>query len=417
MKSRPLATLRTLLLLTSVALLSVQAVAQHSSKAAKAPAAEGQARTAPPTTAAPAPRSPTGGTPTPKPPEVAAKAYVLMDYTSGRILAESNADQRLEPASLTKIMTAHVVFRAIQEGRVSLTDEVLISEKAWRTGGSKTFVEIGNRIPMEVLLKGMIVQSGNDASVALAEHTAGSETTFAELMNTEAKRLGLSNSHFMNGTGLPDPQHYSTARDLALLAAATIREFPDYYAWYAIKELTYHSIKQHNRNLLLWQDGSVDGVKTGHTDTAGYCLVASAKRDGMRLISVVMGMAGEKARAKASLELLTYGFNFFETKELYPADKPLQTVRVYKGAITELPVGPAQTVGATVPKGQGDKVTARVELEPKIIAPLSKGQSVGNVILTLGDAEIGRVSLVALEEVPTGGFWRRLIDTILLWFK
>lgn len=326
-------------------------------------------------------------------------------------------DQRLEPASLTKIMTAHIVFRAIQEGRVSLTDEVLISEKAWRTGGSKTFVEIGNRIPMEVLLKGMIIQSGNDASVALAEHVAGSEATFAELMNTEAQRLGLKDTHFTNATGLPDPQHYSTARDLANLSAATIREFPEYYSWYAIKEFSYHNIKQHNRNRLLWRDNSVDGVKTGHTETAGYCLVASAKRDGMRLISVVMGTKGEEARATASLELLNYGFHFFESKEIYPEGKPLQTVRVYKGAITELPVGPERAVAGTVPKGQGDKLSAQVELEPKLIAPLHRGQVVGNVILTLAGAEIGRFPVVALEEVPLGGFWRRLIDTILLWFR
>ncbi len=352
----------------------------------------------------------------PKPPEVPAKAHLLIDFNSGRVLAESNLDQRLEPASLTKIMTAHVVFQALKAGRIQLTDEVQISEKAWRTGGSKTFVEIGNKIPVEVLLKGMIIQSGNDASVALAEHVAGSESLFAQLMNTEAQRLGMANTHFTNATGLPDPQLYITARDLATLAAATIREFPEYYPWYAIKEFTYHNIKQHNRNRLLWRDDAVDGVKTGHTETAGYCLVASAHREGMRLISVVMGSAGEEARARASLELLNYGLRFYETRELYPEGKVLQNVRVYKGSIKELPVGPQRVVAATVPRGQADRVEERVELQTPIMAPLAKGQAVGNVILSLGGEEIGRVPVVALEEVSEGGLWRRGVDRVLLWF-
>ena len=355
-------------------------------------------------------------TPPPGPPDVAAKSHLLMDFSSGRVLAESNADQRLEPASLTKIMTAYVVFRELKEGHISLQDEVLISEKAWRTGGSKTFVEIGNKIPLEVLLKGMIVQSGNDASVALAEHVAGSESTFTKLMNSHAQRLGMTNSHFTNADGLPDPELYTTARDLALVTAATIKEFPDLYAWYAIKEFTYHDIKQHNRNRLLWRDDSVDGVKTGHTETAGYCLVASAKQDSMRLISVVMGTKGEEVRAQASLALLGYGFRFFETHELYPEGKPLQATRVYKGEFTELPVGPQKVVAATLPRGKGDKLDSRIELDPHIVAPVAKGQQVGNVVVNLGAEEVARVPLVALQEVPEGGIWRRMVDSVLLWF-
>jgi len=355
-------------------------------------------------------------TPPPAAPEVAAKSHLLIDYSSGRSLAESNADERLDPASLTKIMTAYVVFHELKEGHISLKDEALISEKAWRTGGSKTFVQVGNRVPVEILLKGMIVQSGNDASVALAEHVAGSESTFADLMNTHAKRLGMTNSNFTNATGLPDPNLYTTARDLATAAAATVRDFPEYYSWYSIKEFTHQNITQHNRNRLLWQDESVDGVKTGHTDAAGYCLVASANREGMRLVSVVMGSAGEKIRARDSLALLNYGFRFFETRELYPADKPLQIARVYKGEVTDLPVGPQRVVAATVPRGQSDKVDARVEIETAITAPVSKGQTVGSVIVSVAGEEIARVPVVALQEVPEGGIWRRSVDSVLLWF-
>ena len=247
--------------------------------------------------------------PIPAPPTVAAKGYLLIDHHTGRILAEHNADERLEPASLTKILSAYVVFRELAEGKISLQDEVLVSKKAWQTPGSRMFIEVGKKVSLEDLLIGMIVQSGNDASVALAEHVAGSESTFAELMNTHAQRLGMENSHFVNATGLPDPDHYITARDIAIVTAATIREFPEYYAWYAVKEYTFNGIKQHNRNRLLWQDDAVDGVKTGHTEAAGYCLVASAQREDMRLTSVVMGAAGEgEYRAQVCGCLLPGGF-------------------------------------------------------------------------------------------------------------
>lgn len=363
-----------------------------------------------------APRAPQA---IPAPPTVPATAYLLMDFHSGRVLAESNPDQRLEPASLTKIMTAHVVFQELKAGHVRLEDEVLISKKAWRTGGSRTFIEVDKRVPLEILLKGMIIQSGNDASVALAEHVAGSEETFAQMMNDDAKRLGMTGSHFVNSTGLPDPNHYSTARDLAKIAAATIREFPEYYPWYAIKELDYNNIKQHNRNRLLGRDESVDGVKTGHTEAAGFCLVASAKRDEMRLISVVMGTKGEEARAVHSLALLNYGFRFYESRKLLDKRQEVATLRVWNGDPAELPVGPAEAVYATLPREQTKNVEARIELEPTVMAPVAAGQPVGRVLLERGEQKelVGEVPLVALREAAEGGIFRRGWDSLLLWFK
>ena len=355
--------------------------------------------------------------PLPEPPAIASSAHLLVDHHTGKVIAEHNPDERLEPASLTKIMTAYVVFRELAAGKIALTDEVLISEKAWRTGGSKTFIELGKRIPLEVLLHGMIIQSGNDASVALAEHVAGSEDTFAHLMNSNAQRLGMVNSHFINATGLPDPEHYSTARDMTLVTAATIREFPEYYAWYAEKEYVYHGIKQNNRNRLLWQDPAVDGVKTGHTEAAGYCLVASAKRESMRLTSVVMGAKSEKARAEASLALLNYGFRFYESPQLYPGGKPVENLRVWMGEVKELPVGPAADLHATIPRGRYPQLSARIEKNADLVAPVVKGDQVGEIVVELEAKEIGRVPLVALQDVPRGGWWEWLRDTILRWFQ
>ncbi|MGA7979582.1 MAG: D-alanyl-D-alanine carboxypeptidase family protein [Chromatiaceae bacterium] len=363
---------------------------------------------------APAPTS--QQVPIPDPPQLDVKAYLLMDPNSETILAESNADEHLEPASLTKIMTAYVVFRELAGGHLSLKDEVLISEKAWRTGGSKMFVEVGKRVPVEDLIQGMIVQSGNDASVALAEHVAGSEATFAELMNSNAKRLGMTNSHFVNADGMPNPDHYTTARDIAKVTAATIREFPQYYAWYAEKEFVYNDIKQPNRNLLLWRDDSVDGVKTGHTQAAGYCLVASAKRDDMRLISVVMGSKGVKARATDSLALLNYGFRFFQTHKLYAGGQELEKLRVWKGDSKELPVGPAQDVAVTIPRRKYDKLTAHIEKNADIQAPIAKGAVVGTIVVDLDGKEVRRVPLVALQGVAEGGLWARARDSVLQWF-
>ena len=352
----------------------------------------------------------------PPPPKIDAKGYLLTDFATGSVLAAANADERLEPASLTKIMTAYVIYRALAEGRVKLTDEVLISENAWRTGGSKMFVEVGKRVGMEDLLKGMIIQSGNDSSVALAEHVAGSEQTFAELMNAHAKRLGMNNSHFTNATGLPDPEHYTTARDMAAVTAALILEFPDYYVWDGTKEFEYNGIKQQNRNRLLWRDPTVDGVKTGYTQNAGYCLVASAKREGMRLISVVMGTSGPEARAQASLELLNYGFRFYESHRLYAAETPVENLRVWMGDVQDLPVGPAQDVVATIPRGRYGQLSARLEKTPELKAPIAKGARIGDIVVNLEDQELLRVPLVALREVAQGSLWQRAWDGVLLWF-
>jgi D-alanyl-D-alanine carboxypeptidase (penicillin-binding protein 5/6) len=352
----------------------------------------------------------------PPAPQISAKGYLLIDFGTGRELAAANADERLEPASLTKIMTAYVVYRALAEGRVKMTDQVLISENAWRTGGSKMFVEVGKQVAMEDLLKGMIIQSGNDASVALAEHVAGSEQTFAELMNAHAKRLGMNNSHFTNATGLPSSDHYTTARDIALVTTALIREFPEYYVWDGTKEFEYNGIKQQNRNRLLWRDPTVDGVKTGYTQNAGYCLVASAKRDDMRLISVVLGASGPEARAQASLELINYGFRFYESHRLYAAATPVESLRVWMGDVEELPVGPAQDVVATIPRGRYGQLSARLEKTPELEAPIAKGTQIGNIVISLQDEELLRVPLVALQEVGEGSLWQRARDTVLQWF-
>jgi len=354
--------------------------------------------------------------PLPEPPQLDAKGHLLVDHNSGAVLAEHNADERLEPASLTKILTAYVVFHELAKGNLSLDDQVLISENAWRTGGSRMFVEVGKQVSVRDLLLGVIIQSGNDASVALAEHIAGSEATFAELMNTHAKRLGMTNSHFTNSDGLPHPEQYSTARDMALVTAATVREFPDYYAWYAEKEFLWNNIRQPNRNLLLNRDPSVDGVKTGHTKAAGYCLVASANREGTRLTSVVMGARGAEARAQASLALLNYGFRFFESHRLYPGGQPVETLRVYKGEVKALPVGPAEDLWASIPRGQYDKLSAHLVKHPRIQAPIAQGEVVGEIVVSLEDKEVRRVPLVALREVGAGGIWSKARDSVLKWF-
>jgi D-alanyl-D-alanine carboxypeptidase (penicillin-binding protein 5/6) len=355
----------------------------------------------------------------PAPPEVGAKAYVLMDFNSGRILAESNADQRLEPASLTKIMTAYVVFRELGKGNLKLEDFVTISEKAWRTEGSRMFAQVGLQIPVEALLKGMIVQSGNDASVALAEHVAGDESVFAQMMNQNAERLGMKNTHFKNSMGLPDPEHYTTARDLALLTRAMIEEFPEYYKWHAIKEFEFNNIKQTNRNRLLWRDPTVDGVKTGHTEGAGYCLVTSALREGgMRLISVVMGTKSDAERANANQALLNYGFRFFETRSLYKANEKLSEARVWKGAESTVPVGLTHDFAVTFPRGQYANLKAAMELNTQAEAPVKQGDKLGLVKVTYNNTEtVAQQDLVALKPVEEGGLFRRLIDQVQQMFK
>jgi D-alanyl-D-alanine carboxypeptidase (penicillin-binding protein 5/6) len=355
--------------------------------------------------------------PIPAPPEVAASGYILVDFHSGKVLAEQGADQRLEPASLTKIMTAYTIFRELKEGNVLLEDSVLISEKAWRTEGSRMFVEVGKRVKVEDLLKGMIIQSGNDACVALAEHIAGSEATFAELMNSHASRLGMTHTHFVNSTGLPHEDHYTTPADIAKAASATIREFPEYYHWYREKSFIFNSIKQHNRNRLLWRDESVDGMKTGHTETAGYCLVASALREGMRLVSVVMGTDGEEARAKASQSLLNYGFRFYETHQLYAAGDVLNRTRIWKGEKEKLPLGLAQDLNVTIPRHQYQKLEAQLEIAPKIMAPVSQGQVLGQVHVTLEGEPIVSADLIALKGVADGNLWQQIKDSALLWLE
>ncbi len=353
----------------------------------------------------------------PAPPVVAANGYLLVDFHSGHVLSEKNASQRMEPASLTKIMSAYVVFQELKANNIRLDERVAISKKAWRMPGSRTFVEVGKQVPLEVLLMGMIVQSGNDATVALAEHIAGSEDVFAAVMNQRAQELGMTGTHFVNSTGLPDPDHYMTARDLVILARATIRDFPEYYKWYAVREYTYNKISQFNRNKMLWRDESVDGVKTGHTQSAGYCLVASALRDDMRLVSVVLGAKGENARAQESQKLLNYGFRFFETYRLYEANEPVTTVRIWKGAADQLPMGLNKELYVTIPRGQYDSLDASVSLPDTISAPASLGQEFGSVNISLGGELLAQRPLVALQQIDEGGIIDRFLDEIMLMLK
>ena len=353
----------------------------------------------------------------PSPPKLAASGYVLMDYQSGQILADNKAEQRLEPASLTKMMTAYVISQELQSGHIALTDKVLVSEKAWRMPGSRMFIEVGKEVTLEKLMKGLVIQSGNDASVALAEYVAGSEDSFVPLMNAQAKRLGLKNTHFANSTGLPHEDHYTTPRDMALLAAAIIRDFPDHYNWYSEKSYKYNNISQNNRNLLLFRDDSVDGLKTGHTEAAGYCLVASAKRKEMRLISVVMGTKSEKARAQESQKLLNYGFRFFETHRLYSAGQELKQMRVWKGESEALNLGLGSELYVTVPRGQYKKLNASLSVDKTIIAPVSRGQSLGMVNIRLGEEVLAERPLVALQSVAEGGFVQLVKDNVLLMFE
>lgn len=353
----------------------------------------------------------------PSPPAIDGTAHLLLDYDSGHVLAEGNIDKRIEPASLTKMMSAYVVDRELAEGRVKLTDMVRISEKAWRMEGSRMFVEVGGQVSVADLLKGIIVQSGNDSTVALAEHIAGSEEAFASMMNIQAQRLGMRDTHFVNSTGLPHPQHYTTARDLGTLARALIRDSGEHYAWYSIKEYKFNDIMQHNRNTLLWRDATVDGIKTGHTETAGFCLVASAKQDQMRLIAVVLGTKSENARADESQKLLTYGFRFFETHKLYKAGESLTRARVWKGEAEELSLGLADDLYVTIPRGQYNALKASMNLATQIIAPVPSGTVLGAVYVALNDQPVANRDLVALQEVPEGGMFRSLIDTAKLWFE
>jgi D-alanyl-D-alanine carboxypeptidase (penicillin-binding protein 5/6) len=351
--------------------------------------------------------------PVPAPPEVAAKNYFVIDFASGKVLAEKDADEQIEPASITKLMTSYVVYKELDAGRLAMDDMVDISEKAWRMGGSRMYLEVGTSVSVHDLLKGLIVQSGNDASVALAEHIAGTEDAFVQLMNQYAKELGMDNTHFVNCTGWPDKEHLTTARDIAKLSAAIIKEFPERYTWHAEKEFTYNSIKQYNRNKLLWRDDSVDGMKTGHTDSAGFCLVASAVRSDMRIVSVVLGTESKKARANISQALLNYGFRFYESHTLYGAGEVLSRPRVWGGEFETLTVGLAQDLAIAIPRGAYDDLDATMDIDKNIEAPVAKGQQIGEVKVSLDGKMLETVPLVALETVSEGNLFQQAKDYVL----
>lgn len=353
----------------------------------------------------------------PSPPKVDAPAYILIDQASGRTLASERADERAEPASITKLMTAYVTFRALKEGRLKLDELVPISERAWRAEGSRTFLNVGDRVPVEVLLQGMIVQSGNDAATALAERLGGSEEVFGQLMTREAKRLGMKNSNFTNATGLPDPALYTTPRDIAILSRALIGEFPQYYRWYSQREFVWNNIKQGNRNGLLYSDPSADGIKTGYTESAGYCLASSAERNGTRMIAVVFGTKSPRIRERASAALLNYGFAFYETVSLRKAGDAVFKPRVYKGAEQYASVGPASNVQVTVARGTRSRLKTSTTLNEPLLAPLKAGQTVGEMRVLDGKTVIKRVPLVVNDEVAEGGLWAGTRDTVALWFR
>jgi D-alanyl-D-alanine carboxypeptidase (penicillin-binding protein 5/6) len=353
--------------------------------------------------------------PIPAPPQVQARGYFLIDFVSGQVLAATNENERLEPASLTKLMSAYAVFHALKDGRIKLTDMVTISPHARDQDGSRMFVDVGTQVSVENLIQGMIVQSGNDATVALAEHVAGSEPVFVDLMNQYAQQIGMVSTHFQNAPGMPSPEHYSTARDIGMLAAALIRDYPQYYKWYSQREFTWNKITQPNRNGLLERDPSVDGMKTGHTETAGYCLVSSAKRDQMRIVSVVMGSPSIRAREDASAALLNFGFRFFETKRLFTPGQAIVKAAVWKGEADEASFGVNQDIYVTFPRGQENTLTAAADLPEPLLAPLSKSQSVGKLRLTREGREIGNYPLYPTADVAQGGIFSRLVDDVKLW--
>ena len=355
--------------------------------------------------------------PVPPPPQIEARAWLLIDAASGLPLAEKNPDAKVEPASLTKLMTAYLAFSAIKEGRLKPDQELPVSEKAWRAEGSRMFLDPKKPAKVDDLLKGMIVQSGNDACIVLAEAVAGSEESFTHLMNQMAKRLGMTGTHYMNATGLPDPQHYTTARDLSKLANVLIRDFPEQYKIYAMREFAYNGITQPNRNRLLFMDPSVDGVKTGHTESAGYCLIASAKREQRRLLSVVLGTGSDTARATESQKLLNYGFQFFETARLYPANQAVTSLRIYKGKGSQVKAGFTGDFYVTVPRGAAKAIQAQLITQQPLLAPVKRGQKLGTLRLTANGQPVGDYPLLALEDIEVAGILGRGWDNILLMFK
>ncbi len=360
---------------------------------------------------------PAGAQQMPIPPTLAAKSWLLLEAGSGQILTAEKPDERIEPASLTKMMTAYLTFSALRQKTIALSQTVPVSEKAWRTGGSKMFIQVGTQVLVEDLIKGMEIQSGNDACIALAEAIAGSEEAFAQMMNREAQRLGMKNSRFMNATGLPDPQHYTTARDLSILASALVRDFPEEYAkYYSMKEFRYNNINQPNRNRLLWLDPTADGIKTGHTEAAGYCLVGSAKRGPRRLISVVLGANSDATRTSESLKLLNWGFQFYEPVQISAKGQEVASLRVWKGAANQLKAGFANDLAIAVPTGFAAKVTREFVPQARLLAPVQQGQVVGTLKVAFDGKPYGEYPVLALETIPAAGFFGRLIDTIRLWF-
>ncbi|RBW49489.1 D-alanyl-D-alanine carboxypeptidase family protein [Marinobacter sp. F3R11] len=352
----------------------------------------------------------------PSPPQIAGSSYVLMDPKSGRIIMEQNSNERLPPASLTKMMTAYIVERELDEGRISMSDMVPISVKAWKTEGSRTFVKEGTSVSVEDLLKGVIIQSGNDASVALAEFIAGSEGAFVDIMNQQAQLLGMKDTHFQNATGLPASDHFSTAYDLAILARAIINDYPDNYPIYAQKHFTYNNIRQPNRNSLLWRDDSVDGLKTGHTEEAGYCLVASAKRNNTRFIATVMGTSSSQARSQEIQKMLNYGFRYYESDRLFSAGQELIKAKVWGGQSDQLSVGVLEDAYVTIPRGSRDSLESSVDLDSVIKAPVSAGDELGRVKVSLNGEVLIDQPVLALTDVPDGGLFKRLWDSIKLFF-
>jgi D-alanyl-D-alanine carboxypeptidase (penicillin-binding protein 5/6) len=353
----------------------------------------------------------------PAPPKINASSYLVVDYDSGRFLVEENIDERVEPASLTKMMTVYIVSSELAAGNIDMNDMVLISERAWRMTGSRMFIEVNKEVSVENLLMGVIVQSGNDASMALAEYISGSEEVFAAVMNQYANDLGMSATHFVNSTGLPDKDHYTTARDMAILANALVRDHPDIYKWHSVKEFTFNGIKQHNRNQMLWRDDTVDGIKTGHTESAGYCLVASAKRDNMRLISVVMGTDGTKARTRATQSLFNFSFRFYETHKLYQAGESITSSKIWKGDKKVFDVGIVDDLYVTIPRGKYKRLDAAIEISPTIIAPINKADVQGSLKITLEGEELASRPLIALHGVAPGSLFDRLKDDIRLLFE
>ena len=355
--------------------------------------------------------------PIPKAPGVDARAYILMDYESGKVLGEEKADERMEPASLTKLMTAYAVFKALKENRLKLDDMVPISEHAWKAEGSRTFVQVGTTVPAEILIKGMIIQSGNDATIALAERIGGSEAAFAQLMNEYSKRLGMKNTHWEDSSGLPNANHYTTARDMAVMARALIAEFPEYYKYYSMKEFVWNNIKQQNRNGLLTRDPTVDGMKTGHTDSAGYCLVTSAKRGNMRLITVVLGTPSIKAREEGSAALLNYGYTFYETARVKSRGETILKPHVYKSAEENPAIGILQDIVVVVGRGEAATLKTTATVTEPLIAPLPANKPVGQLTVTTQTGDVvTKVPLYPLKAVAEGGLWTRMVDSVKLWF-